>query len=131
MIDPISLEILWTRLVSLVDEAAATLVRTSFSTIVRESNDYAVVLLDRDAQLLAQSSQSIPSFICTLPETVRHFLKRFPRETLKPGDIMITNDPWLGTGHLPDINIAMPVFRDGALVGFAGSVAHSPDIGGR
>jgi N-methylhydantoinase B len=130
-IDPISLEILWTRLVSLVDEAAATLVRTSFSTIVRESNDYAVVLLDRDAQLLAQSSQSIPSFICTLPETVRHFLKRFPRETLKPGDVMITNDPWLGTGHLPDINIAMPIFRNEELVGFAGSVAHSPDIGGR
>jgi N-methylhydantoinase B len=130
-IDPISLEILWTRLVSLVDEAAATLVRTSFSTIVRESNDYAVVLLDRDAQLLAQSSQSIPSFICTLPETVRHFLKVFPRDTLKPGDIMITNDPWLGTGHLPDINIAMPVFENGILVGFAGSVAHSPDIGGR
>lgn len=131
MIDPISLEILWTRLVSLVDEAAATLVRTSFSTIVRESNDYAVVLLDRDARLLAQSSQSIPSFICTLPETVRHFLEKFQRDTLKPGDIMITNDPWLGTGHLPDINIAMPVFRDGVLVGFAGSVAHSPDIGGR
>ncbi len=79
-IDPVSLEILWTRLVSLVDEAAATLVRTSFSSIVRESNDYAVVLLDRDCQLLAQSSQSIPSFICTLPETVRHFLQVFPRE---------------------------------------------------
>jgi N-methylhydantoinase B len=130
-IDPITLEILWTRLVSLVDEAGATLVRTSFSTIVRESNDYAVVLLDRNARLLAQSSLSVPSFICTLPETVRHFLKRFPRETLKPGDVMITNDPWLGTGHLPDINIAMPIFRDGELVGFAGSVAHSPDIGGR
>jgi N-methylhydantoinase B len=130
-IDPISLEILWTRLVSLVDEAAATLVRTSFSTIVRESNDYAVVLLDRDCQLLAQSSLSIPSFICTLPETVRHFLKVFPREQLRPGDVMITNDPWLGTGHLPDINIAMPIFRDGELVGYSGTVAHSPDIGGR
>ena len=130
-IDPISLEILWTRLVSLVDEAAATLVRTSFSTIVRESNDYAVVLLDRDCQLLAQSSLSIPSFICTLPETVRHFLKVFPREKLRPGDVMITNDPWLGTGHLPDINVAVPIFRGDELVGFSGTVAHAPDIGGR
>ena len=131
VIDPVSLEILWTRLVSLVDEAAATLVRTSFSSIVRESNDYAVVLLDRDCQLLAQSSQSIPSFICTLPETVRHFLQVFPRETLKPGDVMVTNDPWLGTGHLPDINVAMPIFRGSELVGFSGTVAHAPDIGGR
>ena len=117
-IDPISLEILWTRLVSLVDEAAATLVRTSFSTIVRESNDYAVVLLDRDCQLLAQSSLSIPSFICTLQETVRHFLKVFPRDKLRPGDVMITNDPWLGTGHLPDINVAVPIFRGDELVVF-------------
>ncbi|MDF2619312.1 MAG: apc4 1 [Xanthobacteraceae bacterium] len=130
-IDPVSLEILWTRLVSLVDEAAATLVRTSFSSIVRESNDYAVVLLDRDCQLLAQSSQSIPSFICTLPETVRHFLQVFPRESLRPGDVMITNDPWLGTGHLPDINVAMPIFRGDELVGFSGTVAHAADIGGR
>lgn len=130
-IDPVSLEILWTRLVSVVDEAAAALVRASFSTIVRESNDYAAVLLDRDSNLLAQSSQSIPSFICTLPATVRHFLKVFPREQLQPGDVLITNDPWLGTGHLPDINIAMPIFRGDDLVGFSGTVAHSPDIGGR
>ncbi|WP_203195800.1 hydantoinase B/oxoprolinase family protein [Xanthobacter dioxanivorans] len=130
-IDPVTLEILWTRLVSLVDEAAATLVRTSFSSIVRESNDYAVVLLDRDCQLLAQSSQSIPSFICTLPNTIRRFLDVFPRETLRPGDVMITNDPWLGTGHLPDINVAMPIFRGEELVGFSGTVAHAADIGGR
>jgi N-methylhydantoinase B len=130
-IDPIVLEILWTRFVSLVDEAAATLIRTSFSTIVRESNDFAVVLLDRDCRLLAQSSLSIPSFICTLPATVRHFLDVFPREELQPGDIIITNDPWLGTGHLPDISVAMPIFRGDTLVGFAGTVAHAPDIGGR
>lgn len=130
-IDPVGLEIVWTRLVSMVDEAAATLVRTSFSTIVRESNDYAVVLLDRDCQLLAQSSQSIPSFICTLPRTVRHFLEVFPYESLRPGDVMLTNDPWLGTGHLPDMNIAIPIHRGGELVAFAATVAHSPDIGGR
>lgn len=129
-IDPITLEICWTRLVSMVDEAAANLVRTSFSTIVRECNDYAVVLTDADGRLLAQSSYSIPSFICTLPLTVRHFIERFGAG-MKPGDVMITNDPWLGTGHLPDVNIAVPVFREGRIVAFAASVAHVPDIGGR
>jgi N-methylhydantoinase B len=130
-IDPVTLEIVWTRLVSMVDEAAAAMVRTSFSTIVRESNDYAVVLLGAECRLLAQSSQSIPSFICTLPQTARHLLKVFPRERLRPGDIMLTNDPWLGTGHLPDMNLVMPIFRSGMLIGFAATVAHSPDIGGR
>ncbi len=130
-IDPITLEICWTRLVSMVDEAAANLVRAAFSTIVRECNDYAVVLTDAQGRLLAQSSYSIPSFICTLPLTVRHFIAKFGVDGFRPGDVMITNDPWLGTGHLPDVNIAVPVFHQGRLVGFAASVAHVPDIGGR
>lgn len=130
-VDPVTLETLWTRFISITDEAAAGLVRTSFSTVVRESNDYAAVLLDRDSQLVAQFSQSIPSFICTLPATVRHFLQVFPRGDLKKGDVLLTNDPWLGTGHLPDINVAMPIFKGQQLVGFSGTVAHSPDIGGR
>ncbi len=130
-LDPVTLEILWTRLVSMVDEAAASMVRTSFSTIVRDSNDYAVVLLDTKGRSLAQSSLSIPSFIGTLPLTVRHLLKKFPLETLKPGDVLATNDPWLGTGHLYDINIARPIFRNGKPVAISATVAHSPDIGGR
>jgi len=130
-IDPITLEISWTRLISMVDEAAANLVRTSFSTIVRECNDYAVVLTDAQGRLLAQSSYSIPSFICTLPLTVRHFIAKYGDDGFKPGDVMITNDPWLGTGHLPDVNIAVPIFHKGRLVAFAASVAHVPDIGGR
>ncbi|MBI4184304.1 MAG: hydantoinase B/oxoprolinase family protein, partial [Proteobacteria bacterium] len=130
-IDPITLEILWTRLVSLVDEAAATYVRTAFSTLVQESNDYAVVLTDVKGRALAQSSLSIPSFIGTLPRTVRHLGERFPVESLKPGDVLITNDPWLGTGHLPDINIVTPVFRRGRAVAFAAITSHMPDIGGR
>ena len=130
-IDPITLEICWTRLVSMVDEAAANLVRTSFSTIVRECNDYAVVLTDVDGRLLAQSSYSIPSFICTLPLTVRHFIAKYAGKGIGPDDVLITNDPWLGTGHLPDVNIAVPIFHRGRLVAFAASVAHVPDIGGR
>ena len=129
--DSITLEILWSRLIAIVDEASATLVRTSFSTIVRESNDFACVLLDAHGHSLAQSTLSIPSFIGTLPVTVRHLLRRFPAETLEPGDVLVTNDPWLGTGHLNDINIAVPVFHHGQLIAIAASTAHSPDIGGR
>ena len=130
-IDPITLEILWTRLTSLVDEAAATFVRTSFSTLVREANDYAVVLLDKTGRNIAQSSQSIPSFICTMPVTTRHYLEEFGAETMVEGDAFLTNDPWLGTGHLNDASMAMPIFWKGELIAFAGVVSHLPDIGGR
>lgn len=130
-LDAITLELIWTRMISIVDEAAASLVRTSFSTIVRESNDFACVLTDASGSSLAQATDSIPSFINTVPRTIRHFLDEYPAETLKPGDILITNDIWMGTGHLPDITVAKPIFLGGKLVGFAGSVAHAPDIGGR
>ena len=127
----VTLEMIWTRLISIVDEAAAALVRTSFSTIVRESNDFACVLTDARGQSIAQANDSIPSFIGTVPRTIRHFLAEFPPETLEPGDVLITNDIWQGTGHLPDITVAKPIFLDGRIVGFAGSVAHAPDIGGK
>ena len=130
-IDPILLEILWSRMRSVVDEAAANFVRTSFSTLVREANDFAVVLADRHGRNIAQSSQSIPSFISTLPATIRHFIDRFGVDTMREGDVFITNDPWLGSGHLNDASIAMPIFRDGRVVGFSGVVSHLPDIGGR
>jgi N-methylhydantoinase B len=130
-IDPISLEIQWKRLVSMVDEAATAFIRTSFSVLVREANDFAVVLTDAQGRSLAQSTMSIASFIGSLPATVKHFLKVFPAHTLKPGDVMITNDPWMGTGHIHDVNIAMPIFHKGKLVAFAAVVSHMPDIGGR
>jgi len=129
--DPVILEVLWTRLISIVDEAAAALVRTSFSTVVRESNDFACVLTDARGYSLVQATDSIPSFIGTVPRTIREFLLEYPVETLKPGDIIATNDIWLGTGHLPDVTVAKPIFVDEDLVGFAGTVAHAPDIGGR
>ncbi|MEO9188846.1 MAG: hydantoinase B/oxoprolinase family protein, partial [Acetobacteraceae bacterium] len=113
--DPVELELLWRRLIAIVDEAAAALVRTSFSTLVRESYDFSCVITDARAQSLAQATESIPSFIGTLPTTVKHFLRLFPPERLSPGDVLITNDIWLGTGHLPDITVAKPIFRDGKL----------------
>lgn len=129
--DPIELELLWRRLISMVDEAAAAMVRTSFSTLVRESYDFSCVITDAAGQSLVQASESIPSFIGTLPETVKHFLKFFPPEKLAPEDVLITNDIWLGTGHLPDITLAKPIFRDGRLVAFSATTAHAPDIGGK
>ncbi len=129
--DAVTLEVLWTRLISVVDEAAAALLRTSFSTVVRESHDFSCVITDAAGRSLAQATDSIPSFIGTLPRTIQHFLDEIPAEELEPGDIIATNDIWQGTGHLPDISVGKPLFIDGRLVGFAGSTAHAPDIGGR
>ena len=128
--DPVTLEIFWNRLISIADESAAALLRTSFSTIVRESNDFATVLMDANGDSLAENTAGIPSFVGILPRTLRSFLERIPIGQWQPGDCVITNDPWLATGHLPDITMAAPIFHRGRLVGFSGSIAHSPDIGG-
>lgn len=128
---PIDLEIYWNRLIAIADEAGAVLKRTSFSTVVRESNDFACVLLDTEARLVAQSSLSIPGFIGTAPLSLAGMLKVFPKESLQPGDVLFTNDPWIGTGHLPDATMAAPIFANGRLVAFALAVAHLSDIGGR
>src|SRR5690606_30756987 len=122
--DPISLEIYWNRLISIADEAATGLVRTAFSTIVRESNDYATVLMDANADSIAENHGGIASFSCILPRTTKKFLEKFPPQTWSPGDVVLTNDPWLGTGHLPDFVAVSGVFHQGRLVGFVGSIAH-------
>ena len=129
-LDPITLEILWTRVISVVDEAAAAFVRTSFSTLVRDANDYAVVLTDRNGRSIAQSTKSIPSFISTMPRTVRRFIDEFDMENIQAEDAYLTNDPWYGSGHLNDASMAMPIMRNGKLIGFAGVVSHLPDVGG-
>jgi N-methylhydantoinase B len=128
--DAVSLSIMWDRLVSLTDEIVSTLVRSSFSTIVYESYDLSVVVLDAEANSIAQGTFGIPAFIGSAPVTLRHMLKRYPAETLKPGDIVVTNDPWLGTGHLFDITMMRPVFRKGRIVAYTVSITHLPDIGG-
>ena len=129
-LDAVSLGIMWDRLVAITDEIVSTLVRTSFSTIVRESYDLTVVVLDAEGRLVAQGSYSIPVFIGTAPVTLAHMLERFPPETLSPGDVVITNDPWMGTGHLFDINVMRPVFKAGRIVAYTLSITHLPDIGG-
>jgi N-methylhydantoinase B len=129
-IDPITLEIWWSRLVAIADEAATALLRTAFSTIVRESNDFATVLMNRHGQSIAESTGGIPAFAGIVPRTTRAMLETYPASGWREGDCLITNNPWLATGHLPDIAIVTPIFFAGELAGFAGSVAHSPDIGG-
>ena len=130
-IDPVSLGIMWDRLISITDEVLSALVRTSFSSNVRDSYDLSVLLFSANGMSLAQGTYSVPSFTGTGPATLRHMLARFPPDTLRPGDIIVTNDPWLGTGHLYDINVMGPVFRHGRLAGYSMSITHLPDIGGR
>ena len=130
-LDSITVGILWDRLVSITDEIVNALVRTSFSTNVRESYDLSCMLFDGRGRSIAQGSYSVPSFTGTGPITLQHMLERFPPETLRPGDIIVTNDPWLGTGHMFDINVMQPVFRKERIVGYCMSISHLPDIGGR
>src|SRR6185312_804505 len=105
---PIALGIQWDRLISIADEIINTLVRTSFSTNVRESYDLSCVVFDARGRSIAQGSYSVPSFTGTAPATLQAMLKRFSRESLQPGDVVVTNDPWIGTGHLFDINVMQP-----------------------
>lgn len=130
-LDPVTLELVWTRLIAAVDEAAKAIVRTSFSTLSNEANDFACVLTDAEGRSLAQNTGSIPSFIGTLPGTVRAVRAAFPADQMQPGDVFITNNPWIGTGHLNDISIVRPIYLGSGIVGFAATTSHVPDIGGR
>jgi N-methylhydantoinase B len=127
----IELSVLWSRLISIVDEAGTTLQRTAFSSVTRESADFAVVLMNTKGESLAQSSVSVPSFLGVLPFLVKALVKDyFPLDSWREGDVAITNDPWLCAGHKPDIGIVTPIFFEHHLIGFIGCIAHSPDIGG-
>ena len=129
-IEPISLEIQWQRLIAIMDEIDFATVKTSFSTIVGESRDFACILVDRNGNSLCQSRFSPPNFCVVLPRTARRLLEAYPLETLQEGDVLCTNDPWIGTGHLPDYVLLTPVFHQGAPVAFMGTVAHLADVGG-
>ena len=128
--DSVELGIMWDRLISIVDEIVSALVRSAFSTNTKYAGDLSCVLFDANGNSLSQGTFSQPSFTGTAPPTLRHMLKRFPPATLEPGDVLITNDPWMGTGHLYDVNVMRPVFRGTSLVGYTISVTHLPDIGG-
>ncbi len=128
--DPIALEIMWSRLVNVVDEMWLTVCRTAFSLVISEAQDFACEILSPEGETLAHSPRAMPVFNLTLPRAVKALLERYPADTLKPGDVLITNDPWLCAGHLFDIAIVTPIFLDGRVVGLLGTVGHVSDIGG-
>ncbi|MDF1790540.1 MAG: hydantoinase B/oxoprolinase family protein [Thalassobaculaceae bacterium] len=126
--DPVGLEIMWSRLINVAEECWHTVIRTAFSLIIGEAQDFACEILDADGKQIVHSPRAMPVFNLTLPIAVNAMIERFPPETLEPGDVLITNDPWLCAGHLFDI--AVPVFRAGRVVSFVGVVGHVSDIGG-
>ena len=128
--DAVVFQVLWARLRALMNEAGATLRRTAFSFPTHESNDFATVLMDVNGDSIAQSIQSIPSFLATLPLTTKAILAKRAAVAWQPGDVVLTNDPWIGAGHLPDVSIVQPIFQSDRLVGFVGSITHVSDIGG-
>jgi len=127
--DPIDLEILWNRLVLVVDEAAYSIIRTSMSKVVTEGRDFGALLLDPQGRLLA-ADVSVASKTGTISIAVKELLKHFPAESFRPGDVVATNNPWWIMGHLNDIAIVAPLFHRGRLVAFAECMAHMADIGG-
>ena len=129
-IDAVRLGIIWQRLNGMTDEVAESFIRSSFSSVVRENSDMAFSLLDPKGRQFIQTRRSIPSFIGTLPHTLQEILKVITLEDFNEGDVIISNDAWLGTGHLNDITMVHPIFKNGQIIAFAGSTAHTVDIGG-
>ena len=128
--DPVGLEIMWSRLINITEECWHTVIRTAFSLIIGEAQDFACEILDAKGNQIAHSPRAMPVFNLTLPIAVNAMIERHPPQTLVEGDVLITNDPWLCAGHLYDIAIAVPVFRDRRIVAFVGIVGHVADIGG-
>jgi N-methylhydantoinase B len=129
-INPFTLEVLWTRSIAIADEMAATLVRTAFSTIIRVNYDFACGIFDERGELIAQASHCAPGQLGSMPTVMRDFLSVYPVDSLEPGDVLITNDPWIGSGHSPDIYVATPVIAGERIAGFACNSAHHMDVGG-
>jgi N-methylhydantoinase B len=126
----IDLQIMWNRLIAVVGEQAQVLIRTAFSPIVRECEDISAGVFDLKGRMLAQAVTGTPGHINSMAEAVKHFIRHFPVETMKEGDAYITNDPWMGTGHLNDFVITTPAFHRGRLVGLFSCTSHLMDIGG-
>ncbi|AUX80238.1 hydantoinase B/oxoprolinase family protein [Sinorhizobium fredii] len=130
MID-IHMQVMWNRLISVVEEQAQTLIRTAFSTSVREAGDLSAGVFDLEGRMLAQAVTGTPGHVNAMAESVAHFIRDIGPENIFEGDVYITNDPWKGTGHLHDITVVTPSFHHGKLVGYFASTAHVVDVGGR
>ncbi|MBM1634462.1 hydantoinase B/oxoprolinase family protein [Sulfitobacter mediterraneus] len=127
----VAYQVMWNRLISVVEEQAQALVRTAFSTSVREAGDLSAGVYDTHGKMLAQAVTGTPGHVNAMADAVAHFIRRIGRQNIIEGDVYITNDPWEGTGHLHDITMVTPSFYKGVLVGFFACTAHIVDIGGR
>jgi N-methylhydantoinase B len=130
-LDAIVLDVFWNRLISICNEQATALMRTSFTTIVRESQDLSAGVFDPAGNMIAQSVTGTPGHINSMATSMRHFLAQYPLHALEPGDVLITNDPWFTSGQLHDLTIMTPVFQGQRVVAFFGNTCHAADIGGR
>src|SRR5215216_6186417 len=130
-LDPIVLEVLWNRLLSVTNEQQAALMRTAFSTVVRESQDLACGVFDTHGNMIAQSETGTPGHINAMATCMRHFMRELPPDSLTPGDVLITNDPWLTAGQINDITIVTQIFLRDSIVAYFANTCHMADIGGR
>jgi N-methylhydantoinase B len=126
----IHMQVMWNRLIAVVEEQAQALLRTAFGAITREAGDLSAGVYDTGGRMLAQAVTGTPGHVNTMAAAVQHFLDRYPIATMRPGDVFVTNDPWLGTGHLFDYVMVTPVFRGERPVGLFASTCHTPDVGG-
>jgi N-methylhydantoinase B len=127
----VHMQVMWNRLISVVEEQALTLLRTAFSTSVREAGDLSAGVFDEQGHMIAQAVTGTPGHVNAMAEAVGHFIEDIGRDNIFEGDSYITNDPWKGTGHLHDFTFVNPSFRHGKLVGFFACTAHVVDVGGR
>ena len=123
-------QVLWDRLISVVEEQALAIMRTAFSTSVREAGDLSAGVFDPNGRMLAQAVTGTPGHVNAMAASVGHFLEKYPADSMQSGDVYVTNDPWLGTGHLFDFTVVTPVFLDDIMVGLFASTVHVVDIGG-
>ena len=128
--NPVRLQIIWNRLLAIVEEQAQTLVRTAFSTTVREAGDLSSGVFDTRGRMLAQAITGTPGHVNAMAASVGFFLEKHPIDTLEPGDVLVTNDPWRGTGHLNDFTVVTPVFYGGHAVALFAATSHIADVGG-
>lgn len=130
-LDIVAQNVLWNRLVSVCEEQANALMRAAFGAIVREAGDLSAGVFDANGDMLAQAVTGTPGHVNTMAASVRAMLYFVPADSLKPGDVLVTNDPWLGAGHVFDFVVVTPAFLDGEIVGYLASTSHIVDIGGR
>ena len=127
----INLQVMWDRLIAVAEEQAQSLIRSAFSVTTREAADVSAGVFDLQGRMIAEAITGTPGHVNSMAMSVGHFLKKFPLDSMRDGDVYVTNDPWLGTGHLPDLTVVTPAYKNGAIVALFACTSHLVDIGGR